>query len=245
MQAKGSRGFHQGGEAHAFPKWQGSLPTQGGKSSVVPNEAQAGASPEFPLERKFRCCHRGGARLSKRRRAPNVPQRTEAVALTKGRTPRHSKRGGSPCVPKGADTPTFMKGRARVSVHRAGGSCPPFLVSRVDLPCLAAAAASKQASKQQARYNAREMGKNQNSAVVLWIRVKFCRMIPMGVKYNHTKIEQETRRWQPGTGFATGRPHFQKLQFRAKSSHFGAKKALEHTQNGKTKGNGGYTPRAA
>ena len=31
------------------------------------------------------------------------------------------------------------------------------------------------------------MGKNQTSVVVLWIRVKFWWMIPMGVKYNHTK----------------------------------------------------------
>ena len=36
------------------------------------------------------------------------------------------------------------------------------------------------------------MGKNQNSVVVLQIQVKFWWMIPMGVKYNHTKFEQET-----------------------------------------------------
>ena len=89
------------------------------------------------------------------------------------------------------------------------------------------------------------MGKNQNSVVVLPIRVKFSWMIPMGVKYNHTKFEQETQRWRPGTGFASGGPQFQKLQFRAKNSHFWAKKALEHIQNGQAKGNGGYTARAA
>ena len=89
------------------------------------------------------------------------------------------------------------------------------------------------------------MGKNQNSVVVLWIRVKFWWMIPMGVKYNHTKFEKETQRWRPGAGFASGGPQFQKLQFRAKNSHFWAKKALEHIQNGQTKGNGGYTSRAA
>ena len=44
------------------------------------------------------------------------------------------------------------------------------------------------------------MGKNQNSVVVLHIRLKFWWMIPMGVKYNHTKLEQETQRWRPGTG---------------------------------------------
>ena len=69
------------------------------------------------------------------------------------------------------------------------------------------------------------MGENQTSVVVLQIRLKFWWMIPMGVKYNHTKFEQETRQWRLGTAFASGRPPFQKLQFRAKNSHFGAKKA--------------------
>ena len=89
------------------------------------------------------------------------------------------------------------------------------------------------------------MGKNQISVVVLHICVKFWWMIPMGVKYNQLKFEQKTPRWRPGTVFASGGPQFQKLQFRAKNSHFCAKKALEHIQNGQTKGNGGYTPRAA
>ena len=80
------------------------------------------------------------------------------------------------------------------------------------------------------------MGQNQNSVVVLQIRVKLWWMIPMGVKYNHTKFEQETQRWQPGTAFASGGPQFQKLQFRAKNSHFWAKKALEHIQNGQNEG---------
>ena len=89
------------------------------------------------------------------------------------------------------------------------------------------------------------MAKNQNSIVVLQIQVKFWWMIPMGVKYNHTKFEQRTQRWRPGTGFASGGLRFQKLQFRAKNSHFWAKKALEHIQNGQMTGNGGYIPRAA
>ena len=80
------------------------------------------------------------------------------------------------------------------------------------------------------------MGKNHNSVMVLWILVKFWWMIPMGVKYNHTKFEQKTQRWRPGTGFPSGRPQFQKLQFRAKNSHFWAKKALEHIQNGQNEG---------
>ena len=41
------------------------------------------------------------------------------------------------------------------------------------------------------------MGKIQNSVVVLWNLVKFWWMIPMGVTYNHRKIEQETQWWRP------------------------------------------------
>ena len=89
------------------------------------------------------------------------------------------------------------------------------------------------------------MGKNQNSVVVLQIRVNFWCMIPMGVKYNHTKFERETQRWRPGTRFASGGPLFQRLQFSVKNSHFWAQKALQHIQNGQPKGNGGYTPLAA
>ena len=89
------------------------------------------------------------------------------------------------------------------------------------------------------------MGKNQKSVMVLRIRPKFWWMIPMGVRDNPTKYEPETQRWRPGTGVASGGPQFQKLQFRAKNSHFWAKKALEPIENGQTKGNGGYTPRAA
>ena len=89
------------------------------------------------------------------------------------------------------------------------------------------------------------MGKNQNSAVVLRIRLKFWWMIPMGVSNNHTKFEQETQRWRPETVVASGGPQFQKLQFRAKNSHFWAKTALEPIQNGQTKGKGGYTLCAA
>ena len=89
------------------------------------------------------------------------------------------------------------------------------------------------------------MGKSQTSVVVLQSRFKFWWMIPMGVKYNHTKVERETQRWRPGTGVASRRPQIEKLQFRAKKSHFWAKKVLEHIENGQTKGNGGCTARAA
>ena len=82
------------------------------------------------------------------------------------------------------------------------------------------------------------MGKNQNSVVVLWIWLKFWWMIPMGVKYNHTKFEQETQRWRPGTGFASCDLSF-------KNCSLGPKTALENIQTGQTKGKGGYTPRAA
>ena len=89
------------------------------------------------------------------------------------------------------------------------------------------------------------MGQNHNSVVVLQIPLKFWWLIPLGVKYNHTKFEPETRWWRPEKGFASSGPQFQKLQFRAKNSHFWAKKAREHIQNGQTKGNGGYFARAA
>ena len=64
------------------------------------------------------------------------------------------------------------------------------------------------------------MGKNQNSVVVLRIWLKFSWMIPMGVKYNHTKFEQETQRWRPGTGFASGGPRFQNLSKMARKCLF-------------------------
>ena len=89
------------------------------------------------------------------------------------------------------------------------------------------------------------MGKNQNSVVVLRIRLGFWCMIPLGVKYDDAKFEQETQRWRPGTGVASGGPHFPKLQFRAKNNHFWTKAALEPIQNGQAKGNGGYTARTA
>ena len=89
------------------------------------------------------------------------------------------------------------------------------------------------------------MGKNQNPVVLLLVSLKLWWMIPMGVRDNHTKFEQETQWWQPGTGFASGGPRFQKLQFRAKNSHFWAKTALEPIQNGQTKGKGGCTLCAA
>ena len=45
-------------------------------------------------------------------------------------------------------------------------------------------------------------------------------MIPMGVKYNHTEFEQETQRWRPGTGFASGGPQFQNLSKMARKCLF-------------------------
>ena len=89
------------------------------------------------------------------------------------------------------------------------------------------------------------MGKNQNSVVVLWIWLKFWCMIPMGVRDNQTRFERENQQRRPGTAIAGRGRGFQKLQFRAKSSHFWAKIALEPIQNGQTKGKGGYIPRAA
>ena len=44
------------------------------------------------------------------------------------------------------------------------------------------------------------MGKNQNSVVMLQIRLKFWWMIPMGVKYNHTRFEQKKSTVVAGNG---------------------------------------------
>ena len=93
----------------------------------------------------------------------------------------------------------------------------------MDLPGLTAAATSSK--QQQAASSTREMGKNQTSVVVLHILLKFWWMIPSGMRDTHTKFERETQWWRPGMGVAGGRPQFQKLQFRAKSSHFGPKEA--------------------
>ena len=73
----------------------------------------------------------------------------------------------------------------------------------------------------------RKMGPYHNSVVVLQIQLKFWWMIPMGMKDTQTKFEPKTQRCRPGTGVVSGRPRFQKLQFRAKTSFFLPKTALE------------------
>ena len=64
------------------------------------------------------------------------------------------------------------------------------------------------------------MGKNQNSVVVLRIWLKFWWMIPMGVRDNHTKFEQKLNGGGREQLSQVADPQFQKLQFRAKNSHF-------------------------
>ena len=68
------------------------------------------------------------------------------------------------------------------------------------------------------------MGKKENSVVVLWIWLKFWCMIPMGVKYNHTKFERETQRWRPGTGFQSADLGFKNCSLGPKTAIFGPKK---------------------
>ena len=89
------------------------------------------------------------------------------------------------------------------------------------------------------------MGENHISVVVLRIWPKFWWLVPMDVRDNHTKYEQETQRWRPGTGVASAGPPFQNLQFRAKISLFLPKTALEPAENGQMKGNSGYSTHAA
>ena len=100
-------------------------------------------------------------------------------------------------------------------------------MSRVDLPDLAVAAvaSSKQqeaSSKQAATRANRE--KNQNPVVVICIWLKFWCMIPMGVKCNHTKFEQESQRWRPGTGFARADLRFKPCSLGPKTAIFGPQK---------------------
>ena len=89
------------------------------------------------------------------------------------------------------------------------------------------------------------MGENHSSVMVLRIWPKFWWMLPMGVRDNHTKYEPKTQRWRPGTGVASAGPPFQNLQFRAKISLFLPKTALELAENGRMKGNSGYSTHAA
>ena len=53
------------------------------------------------------------------------------------------------------------------------------------------------ASKQQAatKQPCAKWAKGQNSIAVVAIWLKFRWMVPMGMRYNHTKLEQETQRW--------------------------------------------------
>ena len=74
----------------------------------------------------------------------------------------------------------------------------------------------RQASKQQA--STLEMGKNQILVALVWSWLKFCYMMPMGVKYNHTKWEQETE-----AGVASGGPLFQFCQASPKMLVWGSR----------------------
>ena len=58
----------------------------------------------------------------------------------------------------------------------------------------------------------------------------------MGVRDNHTKYEPQNQRWPPEKGIASAGSPFQNLQFRAKTSLFLPKTALEPAENGQTKG---------
>ena len=66
----------------------------------------------------------------------------------------------------------------------------------------------------------REMGKNQNSIVVLRISPIFRWMIPLGAKDNHTKYEQEREQRRLGTGVASGIPRFKICQKWPKNALF-------------------------
>ena len=67
------------------------------------------------------------------------------------------------------------------------------------------------------------MGDNQTSVVLLEIHVKFWWMIPMGVKYNHTKFEQATQRWRPGRDSQVADLSFKNCSLGPKIAIFGPK----------------------
>ena len=97
----------------------------------------------------------------------------------------------------------------------------------------------------QAASSTRNMGKENNSVVVLWIWLSFCRMVPMGVTNNHTKCEQETQWWRPETGVANGQPRLQKMPFRVRNNFFFLPQTtLKLVEITPMKGNGAHTARA-
>ena len=89
------------------------------------------------------------------------------------------------------------------------------------------------------------MGKNGNSVVVLRIWLKFWCMIPMGVKYNHTKLSEKLNGGGRERDSQVADLGFKNCNLGPRTAIFWAKKALEPIQNGQPKGNGWYTPRAA
>ena len=54
------------------------------------------------------------------------------------------------------------------------------------------------------------MVKNQKSVVLLQIWLIFFWMIPVGMRYSHTKLEQETQWCRRQPGLKSGGPQFQK-----------------------------------
>ena len=92
----------------------------------------------------------------------------------------------------------------------------PSLGSWVDLPSLASRFCKQQAAATTT--STHEMGKTHNSVAVLWIRLKFWWMIPLGVKNHRTNFEPKTQGWRRGTGVVSGGPRFQELQVRPQNS---------------------------
>ena len=78
----------------------------------------------------------------------------------------------------------------------------------------------------------RDMGKTENSVVVLWIWPEFWWTIAMGVKYHHTKFEQGTHCWWLGAGVACGGPKFQHVSKMAKKCPFWGNLVAQHVLQG-------------
>ena len=68
------------------------------------------------------------------------------------------------------------------------------------------------------------MGKNQNSVMVLWIWLKFWWIIPMRVRDNHTKCEQELNGGGREQLSQVADPGFKNCSLGRKTAIFGPKK---------------------
>ena len=117
-------------------------------------------------------------------------------------------------------------------------------MSRVDLPGLAAskqAASKQQASKQHARNGQKsELRRGASYSAEILVDDTY------GCEVQSHKVGARNSTVAAGNGDSQMADRsFKNYSLGPKTASFGPKKALEHIQNGQTKGNDGYTPCAA